>query len=101
MFQTEVLSVTEQPQKVSRRVTTGDDHDVLDTGVDQRLDRVVDHRLVMHRQEMLIRDFRQREESRSESARQNNSFHCLDRLPTAVQNDVSLNLISSRPDRSI
>ena len=59
-LQAELAPVAEQPQELAGVVAAGDDHDVVDAGLDQRLDRVVDHRLVVDRQQVLVGDAGQR-----------------------------------------
>ena len=63
----------------------GDDHDVLDPRVHQRLDRVIDHRPVVDRQQMLVGDFREREQAAARAARQDDAFHKRSMIATRVQ----------------
>ena len=55
ILQPELAPVTEQSQEVAGRVATGDDHDVANPGAAQCLERIVDHRLVVDRQKVLVR----------------------------------------------
>ncbi len=55
LLQPKILSVAEQPQKISGATATGNDQDVADSRVHQCLKRVVNHRFVIHRQQMLVR----------------------------------------------
>jgi hypothetical protein len=52
----ELLSVRQQPQKVSRVLAAGDYKDVADARIYQSLDGVIDHRLLVNRQQMLVGD---------------------------------------------
>jgi hypothetical protein len=54
MFQSEGLAISKQAQEFSSRVSTRHNHDVGDTRIHQRLNRVVDHRLIENWQEMFI-----------------------------------------------
>ena len=56
MLEPEFAPVPKQAQEVSGVASASDDHDVLDAGVDKRPDRVVDHRLVIDRQQVLVDD---------------------------------------------
>src|SRR4051812_20612526 len=49
MPQTKILSISKQPQKLARRIAARYDHYVVDAGIDQRLYRIIDHRLVVNR----------------------------------------------------
>ena len=71
----ELATVAEQAEELAGVIAARDDHDVVDTGVRQRLDRVVDHRLGVHRQQMLVGDASHRVEPRTGPARQNHAFH--------------------------
>src|SRR5262249_10312903 len=54
MFQSEGLAISKQAQEIAGRVSTSHNHDVGDTRIDQRLNRIVDHRLIENWQQMFI-----------------------------------------------
>ena len=54
MPQSECFSISQQLKKVAGRIATGDDHDVGNPSIHQRLNRIIDHRLVVDGQEMLV-----------------------------------------------
>ena len=53
----------------------GDEHQLADPGRDDRLDRVRDHRAVVDRQQVLVRDPRQRMEAATGAAGEDDSLH--------------------------
>ena len=59
--ETELLTVGKQAEEIAGVSAAGYEQDVLDTRIDERLNRVVDHRLVVDRQQMLVGDLRERE----------------------------------------
>ena len=65
----------EQPQEVARGVTAGHDHDVAQTGAAERLERVVDHRLVVNRKQVFVRHLRQRTQARAEPPGEDDALH--------------------------
>src|ERR1051325_8975314 len=71
MFETKRFAVTEQLQEVARGIAAGDDHDVGDAGVHERLNRIIDHRPIVYRQQVFIGHCRQWAQTRSEPACQN------------------------------
>ena len=71
------FAVGQQAQKVAGIPAAGDDQDVLYPGVHQRLDRVIDHRLVVDRQQMFVGDLGEREQSASGASGQHDTFHRL------------------------
>ena len=73
--QAEVLAVAQQVQKIARIVAAGDEHDVIDPGPHQGLDRVVDHRLVVDRQQVLVGDLGQGQQTRAQTAGEDDTFH--------------------------
>ena len=77
VLQAELFAVGQQPQKIARIAAAGDDHDVLDPRVHQRLDRVIDHRLVVNRQQMLVGDFGERKQAAAGAAGENDAFHTI------------------------
>jgi hypothetical protein len=70
--------VAEQAQELSRVRASGDDHDLVHSGADERLDRVLDHRPVVDRQQVLVGDARQGVEPRPRAAGEDDSLHGLD-----------------------
>ena len=54
---------------------SGDEHQLADPGVDQRLDRVRDHRPVVQRQQMLVRYPGQRVKPRAGAAGEDDVLH--------------------------
>ena len=79
VLEAEVAAVGEKPQKVARILTAGDDEDVGDGGVHQRLNGIENHRLVVDRQQVLVGDAGQRVEARAGAAGEDDAFHW--RLP--------------------
>ena len=59
VFQPEFPAVGQQPQEVPGIAAPCHHHDLLDAGVHQGLDGVINHRLVVDRQQMLVGDLRQ------------------------------------------
>ena len=62
-------------QKVPGVAPAGDDHDVLNSRVHQRLDRVINHRTVIDRQQVFVGDLGEREQSAACSSGENDTFH--------------------------
>src|SRR5438067_8278184 len=58
-MQAEVVAVAEKGQELPGMVAARDDHDFVDAGRDQRLNRIEDHRLVVDGQQVLVRDARE------------------------------------------
>ena len=75
VIEAELLAVGEQAKEISGIAPTGDQQNVANSRLDQRLDRVIDHRLVVDGEKMFVGDFRQRVQTAPRSARQNNAFH--------------------------
>src|SRR5579884_3406923 len=96
VLQAELLAVREQPQKVARVFASGDDQDIANPGVDKRLDRVINHRLIVNRKQVLVGDLRQRIEAAARAARQDYAFH---RLPYAPIYKLLHDTISSPADK--
>ncbi len=69
------MPVAEQAEELARVRPAGDQHQLVDPGVDERLDRKVDHRPVVNRQQMLVRDPRQRMEPGAGAAGQDDALH--------------------------
>src|SRR6266516_3634579 len=74
MSQTELFAVAQQPQEIPGAVAAGDDQDIPDSGVDERLNRIPDQRPVINRQQVFVRDFRQWIQTASKPASQHNSL---------------------------
>ena len=68
----DVGAVAEQPSEALLLVRRGDDQDVPDPGEHQRRERVVHHRLVVDRHELLADGARHRMQPRSRPAGENN-----------------------------
>jgi len=75
ILEPELAAVAEEAQEVACGVAAGHHHDVADARAAQRLQRIVDHGLVVHRQEMLVRDLGQWTEPRAEAAREDDALH--------------------------
>src|SRR5579884_46875 len=73
----EIFSIREQTKEITRTGSTGDDENVLDPRVDQRLDRIKNHRLVEHRKKMFVGNSRERMKAGTNTAGQNDALHCL------------------------
>jgi hypothetical protein len=72
------VPVAEQAEELTGVRTACDEHQLADARVHERVDRVRHHRPVVDRQEVLVRDPRQRIEARALSAREDDSFHASD-----------------------
>src|SRR5258708_5589267 len=48
MLQAKCLTVPEQFQEIARGVSSSDDHNIGDARINQRLNRIIDHRLVVY-----------------------------------------------------
>ena len=75
MFQTESFTIPEQTKKVAGRVASGDDHDVSDTRINECLNGVVDHRLVIDWQQVLVGHLRERHHARAKAAGEDDALH--------------------------
>ena len=73
--QTEPRPVPQKPQELPGMVAAGHDHDPVDAGAGHLLDRVIDHRPVVDRQQMLVGDPRQRLQPTPGPSGQNHTFH--------------------------
>ena len=67
--------VAEQPDELLLVVRRGDDQDVPDPGQHQRRDRVVDHRLVVDRQQLLADAAGERVQPGARTTRQDDALH--------------------------
>ena len=74
-FSPKCFAVGQQPQKIAGVLPAGDDHDVGDAGIDKRLDRIIDHRLVVNRKQMLVGDFGEGKEPAAGASRENDTLH--------------------------
>ena len=70
-----LVPVAEQPKELARVRPPGDEHQLVDPGVDECLDRKIDHRPVVDRQQVLVRDPRERMESGAGAACQDDALH--------------------------
>ena len=70
-----LVPVAQQPQELTRVRPAGDDHQLLDPHRDERLDGVGNHRPVVDRQQVLVRDLGQRVQARARPARQDDALH--------------------------
>src|SRR5437762_1101383 len=71
---TPLRAVTKQPFKLAQILRSRDDQDLPDSGEHQRGQRVVDHRFVVDRQELLADTERNRVEPRPAAACKNDAF---------------------------
>ena len=71
----EFVPVAEQAEELACMGPPGDQHDLVHSRADQRLDRVVDHRSVVDRKQVLVGDARQRMEAASSAAGQYDALH--------------------------
>ena len=69
------VTVAEQAEELPRVRSAGDEHELRDARVHERLDGVRHHRPVVEREQVLVRDPRQRIEPRALAARQNHALH--------------------------
>ena len=71
----EMRAVGEQLDDVADALAADDDHHLADAHPGQRLDRVVDHRPVVDRQQVLVGDDRQREQPGGGPAGEDDALH--------------------------
>ena len=71
VLQAEFPAVGEQPQEVARIAPARHHQDLTNARIHERLDGVIDHGLVVNRQQVLIGDLGQREHSAARAAGQN------------------------------
>ena len=69
VIQTKRFAIAQQLQEIASVSASCDDEDFCDSRINQRLNRVVDHRPVVYRQQMFICNFRQGMQTASETAR--------------------------------
>ena len=65
MVQSELFPVAEKPKKITRVFASCHNQDFSDPGIHKRFNGIVNHRLVINRQEMLIGDLGERVEAGS------------------------------------
>jgi hypothetical protein len=75
VLQPELFAVGQKPQEIARIPAARDHQDVVNAGVHQRLNGVINHRPVVNGQQMLVRDFGQRKEPATRAAGEYNAFH--------------------------
>ncbi len=78
---TELCAVAKEPMEARRVVRGGDHQDVADAGHHQRGQWVVDHRLVVHRQQLLADAHRDRMQAGARTPGQDDSAHAKAPLP--------------------
>ena len=71
----ELVPVAEQPEELAGVGAPRDQHDLGDPGLDQRLDRPLDHRPVVDRQQVLVGDAGEREQPRAGPPGQKDALH--------------------------
>jgi hypothetical protein len=69
-----LVAVAQQPEELARVRAAGDQHQLLHARVDERLDRPADHRPVVDREQVLVRDLRQRVQARARAAGQDHAL---------------------------
>ena len=77
-----LVAVTEQPEELARVRAARDEHQLGTPGADERLDRVGHHRPVVDRQQVLVRDPRQRMEARAAAAGEDYALHSRANVPS-------------------
>src|SRR5438034_10184464 len=75
MLEPACFTVSEQIHNIVRRIPARNDHEVDDGGVHQRLNRVIDHRMIIDGQQLLVCYVRQRPQTRAQSAGKYDAFH--------------------------
>src|SRR5262249_9032352 len=70
-----LVAVAEQPEELARVRPAGDEHQLVDARLHERLDRVRDHRPVVEREEALGRDPGQAMEAGARAAREDDALH--------------------------
>src|SRR5581483_2306806 len=70
-----LVAVPEQPKELAGVRPARDEHDLLDAGADQRLDRVRHHRPVVQGEEVLVRDPRERMQARARAPGEDDALH--------------------------
>ncbi len=75
LLQAELFAVLQQAQEVACVLASGDNQNVAHSGIDQRLQRVKNHRLVIDRKQVLVGNPRQRIQPRPNSSGQYDALH--------------------------
>src|SRR6516164_3991953 len=75
MFQAELFTVSQEAQEIARIASAGHDQNLLNPRIHQSLNRIVDHRPVVNRQQMLVSNLGEREKTASRTASQYDAFH--------------------------
>ena len=70
-----VVAVAEQAEELAGVRSAGDEHQLVDAGADERFDGIGDHRPVVERQQVLVRDPRERMQPRARAAGEDDAFH--------------------------
>ena len=83
-------AVPEQALEVGEVRRRGDDQDVPDARQHEGGQRVVDHGLVVDRQQLLAGDERERVQARARATREDDAFHRLDLQSWAYTDDISI-----------
>ena len=73
-IEAEMLAVREELDHISDALAADDDHDLPNSHAGQRGDRVIDHRPVEDRQQMLVGDDREREKASGRAAREHETL---------------------------
>ena len=74
-----LVAVAEQAEELAGVRAAGDEHQLVDARLHERLDGVRDHRPVVDRQQVLVRDPGERMEARARAAREDDALHAEDR----------------------
>src|SRR5262245_10083241 len=70
-------AVAEEPEELAGVIAAGDDEDVAQAGVREGLQRIVDHRPVVDRQQVLVGDLGEWEQPRSHPPGEDDALHIL------------------------
>src|SRR5439155_7086080 len=70
-----LMPVAEQAEELPRMSAACDQHQLVDPGIDECLDREVDHRPIVNRQQMLVGNPRERVEPGAGAAGENDALH--------------------------
>ncbi len=84
-----VRAVAQQALEVRQVGGRGDDQDVADAGHHEDGQRVVDHRLVVDRQQLLAGDGSERVQARARAAREDDALHRLMPFPSKIATPVN------------
>ena len=74
-FHTVLAAVAKQAFEIRQVLRRGDDENVTGTGHHEHAQRIVDHRLVVHREQLLRCHRRQRIQPRTRATGENDAFH--------------------------